>query len=116
MKTLTTLAALAALTTTTALAGSYDPAPETSVRPVAAPVNSAGCRMKPIPGTNAWQRVDPDCPGLGFTSPDPNTDFVAQIPDDNDGGDDGDDKPDNGDHPDNGDKPDKGDHDHEEVK
>lgn len=68
MRTITSIFAIMALP---AFAGTYNPAiSDPVVIPPAAPEDVNRCRMRLIPGTNVWQKADPYCSELPFTSPD----------------------------------------------
>ena len=104
MKRLLTTVAVAGVLAYPAYSGGLSqPVMEKTVRPAAAPVNHEGCRMKPIPGTNVWQKADPDCDGPGHNGGDSGFTFPVN-PDDPDDDQDDDHGNDDGDDP-NDDKP-----------
>lgn len=129
MKRLLATVAVAGVLASPAYSGGLSqPVMEKTVRPAAAPVNQEGCRMKPIPGTNVWQKADPDCGdsghnggGSGFTFP-VNPDDPDDDQDEDHGNDDGDDPNDDkpgddypdDDHDDGHDDEGSGGHDHDD--
>lgn len=89
MRLATTTAALLILSAPTmayssGYSGSRSEPTNPQARTVCEVVNRHGCCMKPIPGTNAWQRAAANC-GMPFTPDDPEQ--VPHSPPENDNGD-----------------------------